>query len=181
MVYLTYMPCLPRQGNFRIAHGQWHMTHLGKPFLHLFLSDSWFHLCCHKHTLYTTLCLTLFSRLGPLSVAIYPIWQSCFHNRTAQTETQTKHRYAMRLCREWCLMNAWCVVLLQLRDAVRLCHEQCLMTACCQFKHLPDVQYIGQKELQYSDIKAVRKIVPAKMRTLNSSQRQWIITDYFAK
>jgi hypothetical protein len=27
-------------------------------------------------------------------------------NRTAQTETQTRHRYAMRLHCEWCLTNA---------------------------------------------------------------------------
>jgi len=50
-----------------------------------------------------------------------------------------------------------------------------------QFKHLPDVQYIGQRELQYSGITVVLKIGPAKMRTLNSSQRQGIITNYFTK
>jgi hypothetical protein len=50
-----------------------------------------------------------------------------------------------------------------------------------QFKNLPDVQYIGQRELQYTDSTVVRKIGPAKMRTLNSLQRQGIITNYFAK
>ena len=50
-----------------------------------------------------------------------------------------------------------------------------------QFKHLPDIRYIGQRELQYSDIRVVRKIGPDKMRTLNSLQRQGIIANYFAK
>jgi len=50
-----------------------------------------------------------------------------------------------------------------------------------QFKHLPDIQYIGQRELQYSDITVVRKIGTANMRTLNSLQRQGIITNYFTK
>jgi hypothetical protein len=80
-------------------------------------------------------------------------------------------------------------MLLQHRDAVRLCHEQCLMAACyvmihyipSRFKHLPDVQYMGQRELQYSDISVVRKIGPAKMSNLNTLQRQGITTNYFAK
>jgi hypothetical protein len=50
-----------------------------------------------------------------------------------------------------------------------------------QFKHLPDVQYIGHRELQYRDITVVRKICAAKMRTLNSLQRQGIIANYFGK